>query len=158
MKRNIIKMIAGLLAFVLLLSGVPAQIAHASAGEELLEVISYAYGSYLEITLETLPQARASGSITKAKNYIFNSTEGVPQWKITLTGSFTYTGTGSTCTASNCNVTIYNSIWSVASKSATRSGNTAYGSARMVKKYLGAITFDKTYNLSLTCDKNGNVS
>ena len=88
----------------------------------------------------------------------FNSTEGVPQWKITLTGSFTYTGTGSTCTASNCNVTIYNSIWSVASKSATRSGNTAYGSARMVKKYLGAITFDKTYNLSLTCDKNGNVS
>ena len=147
------KVIAGLLAFVLLLSGLPTQIAHASAGEELLEVISYADGSYLEITLETLPQARASGSITKAKNYIFNSTEGVPQWKITLTGSFTYT-----CTASNCNVTIYNSIWSVASKSATRSGNTAYGSARMVKKYLGAITFDKTYNLSLTCDKNGNVS
>lgn len=40
-----------------LLSGLPTQIAHASAGEELLEVISYADGSYLEITLETLPQA-----------------------------------------------------------------------------------------------------
>ena len=39
MKRNIIKMIAGLLAFVLLLSGLPTQIAHASAGEELLEVL-----------------------------------------------------------------------------------------------------------------------
>ena len=50
-------MIAVLLAFVLLLSGLPTQIAHASAGEELLEVISYADGSYLEITLETLPQA-----------------------------------------------------------------------------------------------------
>lgn len=158
MKRNIIKMIAGLLAFVLLLSGVSAQIAHASAGEELLEVISYADGSYLEITLETLPQARASGSVTKAKNYVYKNENNIEQWKITLTGSFTYTGTGSTCTASSCNVTIYNSVWSVASKSATRSGNTAYGSARMVKKYLGAITFDKTYNLSLTCDKNGNVS
>lgn len=158
MKRNIIKMIAGLLAFVLLLSGLPTQIAHASAGEELLEVISYADGSYLEITLETLPQARALGSITKAKNYIFNSTEGVPQWKITLTGSFTYTGTGSTCTASNCNVTIYNSIWSVASKSATKSGNTAYCSARMVKKYLGATILEKPCNFTLTCDKNGNVS
>ena len=33
------KVIAGLLAFVLLLSGLPTQIAHASAGEELLEVI-----------------------------------------------------------------------------------------------------------------------
>lgn len=126
-------MIAVLLAFVLLLSGLPTQIAHASAGEELLEVISYADGSYLEITLETLPQARASGSVTKAKNYVYKNENNIEQWKITLTGSFTYTGTGSTCTASSCNVTIYNSIWSVASKSATKSGNTAYCSARMVK-------------------------
>ena len=153
MKRNIIKMIAGLLAFVLLLSGLPTQIAHASAGEELLEVISYADGSYLEITLETLPQARASGSVTKAKNYVYKNENNIEQWKITLTGSFTYTGTGSTC-----NVTIYNSIWSVASKSATRSGNTAYGSARMVKKYLGATILEKPCNFTLTCDKNGNVS
>lgn len=96
-------MIAGLLAFVLLLSGLPTQIAHASAGEELLEVISYADGSYLEITLETLPQARASGSVTKAKNYVYKNENNIEQWKITLTGSFTYTGTGSTCTASSCN-------------------------------------------------------
>lgn len=158
MKRNIIKMIAGLLAFVLLLSGVPAQIAHASAGEELLEVISYADGSYLEITLETLPQARASGSVAKAKNYVYKNENNIEQWKITLTGSFTYTGTGSTCTASSCNVTIYNSVWSVASKSATKSGNTAYCSARMVKKYLGATILEKPCNFTLTCDKNGNVS
>ena len=103
-------MIAVLLAFVLLLSGLPTQIAHASAGEELLEVISYADGSYLEITLETLPQARASGSVTKAKNYVYKNENNIEQWKITLTGSFTYTGTGSTCTASSCNVTIYNSV------------------------------------------------
>ena len=45
MKRNIIKMIAGLLAFVLLLSGLPTQIAHASAGEELMEVICLLYTS-----------------------------------------------------------------------------------------------------------------
>ena len=141
MKRNIIKMIAGLLAFVLLLSGLPTQIAHASAGEELLEVISYADGSYLEITLETLPQARASGSVTKAKNYVYKNENNIEQWKITLTGSFTYTGTGSTCTASSC-----------------KSGNTAYCSARMVKKYLGATILEKPCNFTLTCDKNGNVS
>lgn len=82
----------------------------------------------------------------------------IEQWKITLTGSFTYTGTGSTCTASSCNVTIYNSVWSVASKSATKSGNTAYCSARMVKKYLGATILEKPCNFTLTCDKNGNVS
>ena len=95
--------------------------------------------------------------MTKAKNYVYKNENNIEQWKITLTGSFTYTGTGSTCTASSCNVTIYNSIWSVASKSATKSGNTAYCSARMVKKYLGATILEKPCNFTLTCDKNGNV-
>lgn len=69
------------------------------ARERNAEVISYADGSYLMITLETLPQARASGSVTKAKNYVYKNENNIEQWKITLTGSFTYTGTGSTCTA-----------------------------------------------------------
>ncbi len=133
MKRNIIKMIAGLLAFVLLLSGLPTQIAHASAGEELLEVISYADGSYLEITLETLPQARASGSVTKAKNYVYKNENNIEQWKITLTGSFTYTGTGSTCNGLQLQCHNLQQRLVCCFKSPTKSGNTAYCSARMVK-------------------------
>ena len=152
------KVIATLVAFVLILSALPIQIAYASQEQELLEVVRYEDGSYLEITLEAAPQTRASGSLTKTKNYTRVNTEGTTQWKISLTGTFTYTGTTSTCTASSCNVTIYQSDWSVASKSASKSGNTAFGTARILRKYLGVTVSDKTYNLTLTCDKNGNVS
>ncbi len=152
------KVIATLVAFVLILSALPIQIAYASQEQELLEVVRYEDGSYLEITLEAAPQTRASGSLTKTKNYTFKDSNDTAQWKISLTGSFTYTGTTSTCTAASCNVTIYQSNWSVASKSASKSGNTAYGTARILRKYLGATVSDKTYNLTLTCDKNGNVS
>lgn len=136
----------------------PIQIAYASQEPELLEIIRLEDGTYLEITLESVPQTRASGSLTKTKNYTYKDADGTAQWKISLTGSFTYTGTTSTCTAASCNVTIYQSDWSVASKSASKSGNTAYGTARILRKYLGATVSDKTYNLTLTCDKNGNVS
>ena len=152
------KVIAMFVVFVLILSMLPIQIAYASQGPELLEIIRFEDGSYLEITLESASQTRASGSLTKTKNYTKVSTEGTTEWKISLTGSFTYTGTTSTCTAASCNVTIYQSNWSVASKSASKSGNTAYGTARILRKYLGATVSDKTYNLTLTCDKNGNVS
>lgn len=152
------KVIAALVTFVLILSMLPVQIAYASQEPELLEVVRYEDGSCLEITLESAPQARASGSLTKTKSYIFKDENNVEQWKISLTGSFTYTGTTSTCTAASCNVTIYQSIWSAASKSASKSGNTAYGTARILRKYLGVTVSDKTYNLTLTCDKNGNVS
>lgn len=152
------KVIATFIIFVLILSMLPAQIAYASQEPELLEIIRLEDGTYLEITLESAPQTRASGSLTKTKNYTCRETDGTAQWKISLTGSFTYTGTKSTCTAASCNVTIYQSDWSVASKSASKSGNTAYGTARILRKYLGATVSDKTYNLTLTCDKNGNVS
>lgn len=152
------KVIATFVIFVLILSMLPIQIAYATQEPELLEVVQYKDGTYLEITLESVPQTRASGSLTKTKNYTYKDVDGTAQWKISLTGSFTYTGTTSTCTAADCKVTVYQSNWSVASKSASKSGNTAYGTARMLRKYLGATVSDKTYNLTLTCDKNGNVS
>lgn len=152
------KVIATFVVLALILSALPIQIAYASQEPELLEIIRFEDGSYLEVTLESAPQTRASGSLTKTKNYTCKETDGTAQWKISLTGSFTYTGTTSTCTAASCNVTIYQSIWSAASKSASKSGNTAYGTARILRKYLGVTVSDKTYNLTLTCDKNGNVS
>ena len=79
-------------------------------------------------------------------------------WKAVLTGTFTYNGTSATCTASSCNVIIYDSDWHEISKSATKSSNTASASVTMGRKFLG-ITIDKeTFYLSLSCDKNGVLS
>ena len=151
------RLITLLTVSILVLSLFPIQIAFASQGYELLEVVEYEDGSYLEISIQS-SQSRASGSLTKTKNYIYHNTDGTSVWKISLTGSFTYTGTSATCTASSCSVTIYESNWYTISKSATKSGNTAYGTATLGYKYLGITVQQKTYNLTLTCDKYGNVS
>lgn len=58
----------------------------------------------------------------------------------------------------SCDVTILSSTWYVVSKSATKGGNTAKATVTMGRKLVG-VTIDKeTYNITLTCDKNGNVS
>ena len=55
------------------------------------------------------------------------------------------------------NVTIYNSDWSVGSKSTSRSGNTAYGYLTMNRKIVGG-TQGVPVTVTLSCDKNGNLS
>lgn len=151
------RLITFLLIATFIVSVFPMQIAYASQDYEILDVIEYEDGSYLEISIQSL-QTRASGSLTKTKNYTYHNGDGASAWKISLTGSFTYTGTSATCTASSCNVTIYDSKWSIVSKSASKSGNTAYGTATLSRNLLGVSIDKKTCNLTLTCDKNGNVS
>lgn len=153
MKRQIVLLIVS----ILILSLFPVQVASAGREAELLEVVEYEDGSYLEISVQSM-QLRASGSVTKTKNYIYHNTDGTSAWKISLTGSFTYTGSSATCTSSSCNVTIYDTNWYVISKSSSKSGNVAYGTASLGRKVLGVTVEQKTYSLTLTCDKNGNVS
>lgn len=142
---------------MMILSLLPVQVASAGREAELLEVVEYEDGSYLEISVQSM-QLRASGSVTKTKNYIYHNTDGTSAWRISLTGSFTYTGSSATCTSSSCNVTIYDTNWYVISKSSSKSGNVAYGTASLGWKVLGVTVEQKTYSLTLTCDKNGNVS
>ena len=79
-------------------------------------------------------------------------------WKAVLTGTFTYNGTSAACTASSCNVTIYDSNCHEISKSATKSSNTASASVTMGRKFLGITVAKNDYSISLSCDKNGVLS
>lgn len=114
-------------------------------------------GSYLVETIVEM-QSRASGSKAGTKSTTYYSQDGTAQWKVTLTGTFTYTGASATCTGSSCNVTIYNSEWYTISKNATKSGNTASASVTMGKKLLGVTVSQIPANISLKCDANGNLS
>lgn len=114
-------------------------------------------GSYVITTIEeigTRATNTKTGSAVKRK-YDSNN---VLEWTITLTGTFTYTGSSSTCTSSSISVAISDSNFAEVSRSATKSGNTAYGSATIRKKVLGVTVSTNTYDLSLSCDKNGNLS
>ena len=113
--------------------------------------------SYFIIEIEEI-DLRASGTKSGKKTYTYNSSSGTALWKAVLNGTFTYTGSSATCTASSCDVTIYDSAWYVVSKSATKNANSATASVTMGQKILGVTTSKKTASLKLTCDANGNLS
>lgn len=129
----------------------------AAPNQDTHEVIYFEDGSYITITL-TETGSRASGTKTGSKTYNYADENGNVAWKAVLTGTFTYTGSSATCTASSCNVTIYDSAWYVVSKTASKSGNTAKASIVMGKKLLGITIEKKSAELSLSCSANGTLS
>lgn len=114
-------------------------------------------GSYIVVELNTSP-ARASSTVTGTKTYTCKDDNGTALWKAVLTGTFSYTGSSSSCTSSSCSVTIYDSAWYLVSKSASKSGNTATASVTMGKKVLGITVSTIPITINLSCDANGNLS
>ena len=145
------KTISILLCLVVFLSNLLVPV----LASETITIIPQENGDYIEVEIIYLP-TRASTSSTKT--YTYKDSSGVAQWKALLSGTFTYNGTTSSCTNSTVGVTIYNDAWYMVSKSATKSGSAAYGTVTMGHKVLGATTSQKTYNLFLICDKDGNLS
>ena len=145
-------LISYFLAILLTVSITPLEV---FAGET--ERIEFEDGSYFTIQIEE-SGARASGTKTGTKTYTYNSSSGTALWKATVRGTYTYNGSSATCTASSCDVTIYNSDWYVVSKSASKNGNSATASVTMGQKILGITASKKTASIKLTCDANGNLS
>lgn len=143
-----------ILMSAMLLYVIPVQ---SNAVEKNLETIYFEDGSYM--TAEVITKGtRASGSVSGSKPYTYYRSDGSAQWKATISGSFTYTGSSAICTSSSVDVTIYDSSWYTISKSSSKSGNTASASVTMGEK-LGGVTVTKVpANLSLSCDKNDNLS
>ena len=114
-------------------------------------------GGYIITTIEEAG-VRATDSKTGTKTNSKYNSDGSLEWQIILRGVFTYTGTTSTCKESTIAVNIYDSNYNEVSRSATKSGNTASGSATISRKVLGITVSTNTYSISLSCDKNGNLS
>ena len=148
------RVFGAVLACLLLVCALPVQ---AYAQQE--EVIYYDDGSYTVITVQTESAVtRATNSRNGSKDFRHYDSGNTLCWKATLTATFSYNGSSATCTAVNSfNVTIYNSDWSVGSKSTSRSGNTAYGYLTMSRKIVGG-TQGVPVTVTLSCDKNGNLS
>ena len=122
-------------------------------------------GSYYVTVIEDCPDvgdpvntAGSRSTVTKSKSTTYYNSSNTAQWKFTLKGTITYDGSTSQCTGASSSVTIYNTAWSVYSKTASHSGNQATGNVTMQRKVLGIVVETKTRSLTLTCDKNGNVS
>ena len=128
-----------------------------SAVADEVETIYLSDGSYIVVRLYE-HGTRASGTVSGGKEYTHYDSSGASNWKVVLSGTFNYTGSGSTCTASSVNVTIYDSSWYTISKSASKSGNKATGSVIMGEKLTSGTVTRVPVSLTLTCDANGNLS
>lgn len=128
-----------------------------SANEMESRIIYFADGSFLEVIMETV-ELRTSGTISGGKTYQYKNSNGELQWKAVLNGMFTYTGSSATCTSSSCNVTIYNTSWYQVTKTTGKRGATATAELTMGYKVLGITAKKVPISMTLTCDKDGNLS
>lgn len=118
------------------------------------EVITFDNGDYATIEtiiddVSVMSNERASRS--SSKTYTYRNSAGSTLWSFTLKASFSYNGSSSVTRAST-SYSISNSSWSCDDHYATESGNTAYGYG----SFSSSIQ-SKDVELSLTCDKNGNI-
>ena len=149
------KKILALLLLVSLL--ITPSIPKVSAAEADESVIRFSDGSY--ILIETVvTESRSTSSKNASRYYTYYDLLDNEKWKVTLSASFTYTGSSATCTSSNVTVGISDSAWYIVSKSASKSTNVASCDVTMGYKFLGITTDKKTVHLTITCDANGNLT
>lgn len=115
-------------------------------------------GSYLVTTLTEETANSRANTITGNKTYTYSGANGVTEWTYKITGTFSYTGSSSTCTAVSDSYTISNDKWHMSSHSCSKSGNTAYGTVTMKYKVLGITANTITRNISLSCSASGTLS
>ena len=144
------RVVSVLMLVFFLFSALPMAGAAETVSEERIEL-----GDGYYLIAETFQSGtRASKSVSGSKPYTCYDSAGTALWKVTLYGTFTYTGSSATCTASSISTTIYDSSWSTGSKSASKSGNKATGSATMKKSTVKSVPV----SLSLSCSASGSLS
>lgn len=150
------------LSFILLIS---ASGLHATANDKTYQQSTAATveyfddGSYIVITIaeqETALFAASTKSGSKALDYYNSNNE--KEWTVTVHGTFSYTGTSSSCTASSVSYTIYNDLWKVKSATASKSANKAIGDFTCKFYLLGIPVKTVEQSVTLSCSKTGVLS
>lgn len=116
-------------------------------------------GSYITTVITEEPTLARATTKTGSKTSTYKDADGDALWQFVVTGTFSVnTGVSATCTKASHTETIYNDSWSVASASATKSGNKAIGNATFEKEILFVTTDTVERTLTLVCSVNGALS
>lgn len=121
------------------------------------EVIYYEDGSYTAI-YTTVIATRSASTRHASRTAVHTDLWGNEVWRVTLNATFTYDGITSVCTLSGVTIGVTDSSWYIISRESHEADSTAYGTVVMGYKVLGITTDKKTVDISITCDKDGNIS
>jgi hypothetical protein len=127
----------------------------ASANDSSSETEFFFDGSYIVTTL-SVPNSRSSSKYTKTTTYYNSDNE--KMWSYSVTATFNYDGSKVSCSSVTDSYAIANSAWTCSSHSTSSSEGTASGTITMKQRVLGITIQTITRTVSITCDKNGNVS
>lgn len=98
-------------------------------------------------------------TVSGARDVTFKDSDGNLECIYTLYAAFSYVyGVSSTCKSTTYNKTIYVDSWTFSNGSATKSGNTAYGKGHFTKKAFFITIKNYDIDISISCDKYGNLS
>lgn len=95
---------------------------------------------------------------TASKTLTYRRSSGEALWYVKVTGTFSYDGITSVCTASSVTAGSYDVNWKISSKSSSKSGNTAKGTATGKCYFDTTVVQTITKTVSLTCSKTGQFS
>lgn len=150
------KIIAVLLAVVMMLGVCPIS---ALASENVTTETDVEYfedGSYMvtEMTTSTI-STFAAKTVSKTKSAHYYDSNDNKEWTVSLSATFSYTGSSATCTGATTSHTIYNDAWKVTSAVPSKSGNKATGTFTVKKYVLGIPVKTVNKTLTITCSNTG---
>lgn len=117
-------------------------------------------GSYIESsTEENIIATLSRSSSTKSAKRTYKASSGKILWTITVTGTFTYNGSSSSCTKASVSTTCPSITFKLASKSATKHNSTATATATASFKQYNDSVYLRTItrSVSISCDKSGKL-
>jgi len=92
------------------------------------------------------------------KYYTCYDGTGTAVWRATLTGTFSYDGSSSYCSAASLGFHAYDSAYYKVSGNAYPSGSSAVADFTVGYRVLGITVSTTNHHMSLSCDANGNLS
>lgn len=122
------------------------------------EIIYLNDGYYLETIIEEIYTGKASQQKTAKKTGNYKNSKGTIIFTVTVTGTFTYNGSTSSCTKSTVSSESKNSNWKISSKNSSKFGNKAIADAT-AKRYIdGKAVETQSCSVSLSCSATGNLN
>lgn len=113
-------------------------------------------GDYIK-TVITWEESNTRASKTASKTATFYNNSDVAIWSLTVTGTFTYNGTTSSCTSCSHSTAIHQAGYALQSASSSKSGNTATATGVAVTT-LAFVSMELPITTKLTCSANGTLS
>lgn len=155
------KLVSFILAVLLVISIVPA--AFAAENDTIIrevsrEVIYLDDGSYIvaiEYEHENPRSSRATGTVTKSKNYIYHDAIGTELYMLKLTASFAFTDQFVRASSASYNYEIYKNLYRFGGGNASYNSNYAFATGTF---YDSLGNRHRTLSITATCDSNGNVT